>query len=350
MLFQKKQTRKRAPSRYVQKAFQGKVVQASKYQRKTSGFSRNLQLFSAAYAQLPKKLILGVCVACAGIGLVLFYPKLFFVQQVEVSGLPEQWSPELQGQIARFVSEKRFAVIPGQNLLTLDSVGLQAYIPTVNTHVAKVVEIKKQWPRGLIVTVLPRVPAYAWSILEQTVVVSNDGRILPANEVSAAAALVPVSGDVGVAPVMGEEFVSGQLLSALEGIRTDFVRTSGVTGVAAVKVVPLLPEQKEDDQVSSAASLQVAVPEYAPAVLSNTTRVVSYEIHVLTAPDSKRGVPQFTVYLDAGVPVQPALEKLGILLEKQPLERLRELVYVDMRFAARAYICVRSASCATTAR
>ena len=123
-----------------------------------------------------------------------------------------------------------------------------------------------------------------------------------------------------------------------------------MTGVAAVSVIPLLPEQPENNQASGTASLQVAVPAYAPAVLSNTARAVSYEIHVLTAPDSKRGVPQFTVYLDAGVPVQPALEKLGILLEKQPLERLRELVYVDMRFAARAYICVRSASCASTAR
>lgn len=335
-----KKTKKRTPSRFVQASFQSRVKRASGYRRNSQGLLRDMQVLRALVARVRIWPLVLAAVVATLLGVLVYYPPLLHIQRVDVSGLPAHWSYEAQQQAERYLADRRFLVLPGRHMAFVDMEGLKEYLTTVNAHVERVEAVVRHWPHVLEVRALPRVPAYDWSA-DRTgvpVLISNDGKVLPDAERGVAAPL-RVYGSSLATDRVGGQALTGDLLKALEMVRTQFSGRTGLGPVTAVRLVPLV----------AASPTPAASERIVPTLPVPPVRVpVTHELWVEVPADQHTRRSDFVVLLDMTTAIPDALDRLRVLLEKQPEERLAELVYVDMRFPSRAYICVRSAACAAT--
>ncbi len=333
--------KKKTSSRFSQVAFQSRVRHASAYRRNGQGWKRDVQVLRAFFSRVRVWPFVAVGVVITLLGVLIYHPALFHIRRIVVTGLPPAWAQEVQSQSERYVADSRFLFLPGKNLLFVDTKGLAAYVTAVNTHVQSVETVLRRWPHGLEIRAVPRVPAYAWTDAptQQSVLISNDGKVLPENE-RGSSALLSLRGSRLATKEMGGQAIGGALLQALEVVRTQFSQRTGLTSLAAVELVPLV----------STTAVPTAQSLASSAVEDLLVPAVTHELRVELLPDAAYATPAFVVYLDVSSSVTDALDRLRVLLERQPAERRAELYYVDLRFPARAYVCVRSASCAAPVR
>lgn len=336
MIFRKK-TKKRTSSRFIQASFQGRVKQASGYRRNSQGFLRDLQVLRALAAHVRVLPLLGIFVVTACIILAVYYPPLLHIRRIVVQGLPPTWASEVQQQAERYVADSRLFLFPGRHLALVDKRGLAEYLTTVNAHVERIDAVVRRWPHTLEVRAVPRFPAYAWSADRDgvTTLISNDGKILPESERGEATPLRVYGSSLSTLSVGGQAF-GGDLLKALEVVRVQFTARTGLGSIAAVRLVPLVAVTPAP--LIGGAVMPTTVPLVHPAV--------THELWLEVPADSRLQTSDFVVLLDMATAIPEALDRLRVLLEKQSIERRKELAYVDVRFSSRAYLCVRSAACA----
>lgn len=338
MVFRSK-TKKRPASRFVHATFQRRVKRASGYQRNGQGWKRDLQVYRALVSRIRVWPLLLGFFASALLGVAVYYPPMLHIRRIDVSGLPTAWAEEVRHQVERYIEENRFFLLPQRNLAVLDAKGLAAYVTTVNAHVERVSAVVRHWPHTVEIQAVPRVPAYAWSLANSGVpiLISNDGKVLPDSERGDRAPL-RLYGSAVLTSAVGGQALSGELLEALDIVRTQFVERTGLAALSAVRLVPLVAVTPSPTGGSGLISPTASIG-LAP---------ITHELWVEVGADATYKTPAFVVLLDTNTVIPEALDRLHALLEKQSLERRAELLYVDLRFSARAYVCVRSAACAAT--
>ncbi|MBP9686220.1 MAG: hypothetical protein KBD66_00265 [Candidatus Doudnabacteria bacterium] len=336
MVFRAK-TKKRTPSRFTNVAFQSRVKRASAYRRSEQGWKRDIQVFRALVSRVQIWPILCVVAVVAVLSVLTYYPALFHVRRVVVSGLPAGWAAEVQHQTERYLEDARFLFLPGNNLALIDRSGLAAYVTTVNAHVQRVEGVVRRWPHTLEIRAVPRLPAYVWSGLptEPPVLISNDGKVLPESERGESVPL-PLYGSTLATTEVGGQAVGGDLLRALEVVRAEFSFRTGLPTPATVKLIPLV----------SVAPLPTASGLPPSAAEGLVVPAVTHELRVEVPASGQYQTAAFAVLLDISTSLSDVFDRLRVLLERQPVERKVELYYVDLRFPARAYVCIRSAPCA----
>lgn len=322
----------------MQPAFQGRVKQASRYQRRQRGWLRELQVIRAFMARLRLLPVIGVVGLIALCGVVLYVPQLFFIETITVTGMPPAWTSEVRMQTERFLQERRYWVIPGQHLAFVDTGGLASYLATVNSRVLAVTRVVRHWPHRLEVQVAPRVPAYVWTdATGLRVVLSNDGRVWPSGE-QGSDGLLDITGVESSVHQVGDPVLTGDVLQALETIRRELVARTGVPGIRMVHLVPLVAVRPTPATVVGGV--------VAPVEEVLRTPAVTHELRVDIAADPVRHTSEFSVLLDIGTDLTKVMDTLRQLLDAQSDARRADLYYIDVRFPSRAYICLRSAVCA----
>lgn len=349
-MFTKQKPRQLDPRvKYQQRQFKGKLAKARTYQRPATGS------FAAALRKFNWKLVAGVVIALGIAWYISFVPNFLFVRSVVVEGSNNMVSAEVRTQVLHYIEGKYF-VFPKKNLLFTSKRDLTSYLTTANAHVWKVTQVRKKWPHDLIITIVPREPAFLWQSNSQQIIVANDGSVLPASESGDVAVLLPVFGQLTVTTNAGASVFEDGLLHSLTVIKNDFSRIAVLPRVVRVDLVPVLAEGFATNlnlslqgQPGSAAAQDAAATATVPPAAPKTPAVLDVpprELKVRVAADAAKAMPEFTVLLDVDDTNTTTLTRLKELLAGQPTDRLSHLAYVDMRFDSRVYICLTSAPCA----
>jgi hypothetical protein len=221
------------------------------------------------------------------------------------------------------------------------------YITSVNRHVMRVVSINKKLLRTLTIEIAERVPAFSFTDGGNHFVVSNDGTVLPQNESSqTSGSLLSVVGTVpGTLPTVGADYVSGALLTTLVKIRDGFSARTALPAPLSVELVPVVAAISSADSLQETGAMATpASSALAPAV--PLLPVAPQEVKVFVPADPARYISSFYVLMNVDEHTDKTLDMLKLLILAQPQPRLSQLVYVDMRFPGKAFICLKGASCA----
>lgn len=348
-MFKKHKPRQLDPRvKYQQREFKGKLAKARGYQRPAGGS------VAALLRKLNWKLLLGTVFLLGLAWYISFVPNFLFVRSVVVSGGSDVVSAEVRAQVLHYIEGKNF-VFPKENLLFVSKRDVTSYLTTANVHVWKVTEVQKKWPHDLVVTIVPREPAFVWNANGQQIILANDGSVLPLGEVKDISALLPISGQLSASTAVGSPVLTDKLLSSLTVLKNDFSTTTGLPKLSGVELVPVLaesfgvvPPAAQVGQTAPApvgqdlAATSATEPPKAPRVLDVPPR----ELRARVTADTARGMGEFALLLDVDDTNASTLNRLKELLAGQSVDRLAHLAYVDMRFDSRVYICLTTAPCA----
>ncbi len=335
--------KQKSKTRYEHVQFTSKLKQART--RKRVIYSPTWQKILAIFNLLLRfwKLILGLCIVFVLGILLVFYKPLFHVVQVEVVGGETSLQLSVKQDIEDFLATRHW-LLPQANILLLSEMGLRKYILEHNKLVYKIDKVEKKYPKSLIVSITERAQTFVYYTQDkQAVYIANDGTVLETTEVRPD--ILPISwpGEHPISP--GSQFLNGQLLSTLLSIHNNFQEYTGLAKPSLAEIVPVsvntLAKENFDENVPNSLSDLVR-----PTILP-LADVPPQEIFVHIGKNSQAGMSAFYILFDVDNNTNESLENLKQLLLAQSRERLANLAYIDMRFNNKAFICLRSAPCAT---
>jgi hypothetical protein len=273
---------------------------------------------------------------------LIFYPNWLHIRTVRIVGVRTALEQELRGQVERYL-EQRTYFVPHKNILFLNESDLRSYILTVNPGVWRVDEVKKEWPHGLAVRVVPRDPTFTVVTQDGAWLISNDGLTLPEAQQNTNTLLVSAHGLKS--PELGKVYLSGNLLAMLAAVKKNFAALTGLPQPIQVVLRPVVL----DAQVAPVTHMvPVATDSITSTPIASSTPVVSElmpEEAEVVVPASESAVA-FRVLLHAASTFDEVFRQLQVLIAKQGPERLQRLAYIDMRFAGKAFICLENTPCA----
>lgn len=332
--------------KYQSSRFKSKLARARTYQRHPGGWSKFMRQIRSWRWSFRGWLLalLGIVSVCFAV-YVVFFPNWFFVRSVTVVGARVALEQELQGQISRYLTQRRFFV-PHKNLLFLSTGDLRAYVLAVNPDVWRIEEVRKRWPHSLVVRVVPRDPAFTVTTGEGVWLVSNDGLTLPST--SEPINTLPITA-VGLrTPELGKSYFSGNLLTTLMVVKKDFAALTGLPNPTQVVLKPVI--------LNTYAQGEPGVPNTTPPATQSVATTESQlpkpvvsdlmpEEVLVQVPGSGQ-TSAFGVLVQVTGNLDEVFRQLQVLISKQSPERLQHLSYIDMRFPGKAFICLQNTPCA----
>lgn len=332
--------------KYQSSRFKNKLARARTYQRHPGGWSKFVrQLRSLRWSFRGWLLVVFACVFVCSALYVVFYPNWFFVRGVAVVGARVALEQELQGQISRYLTQRRF-FIPHKNLLFLSTEDLRAYVLAVNPDVWRIEEVRKRWPHSLIVRVVPRDPAFTVTTGEGVWLVSNDGLTLPGT--SEPVNTLPITA-VGLKnPELGKSYFSGNLLTTLMAVKKDFAALTGLPNPTQAVLKPVILDTYVQGALGASNTTSPATQSVG-AIESQSSKPVVSDLmpeEVLVQVPGSGQVSAFGVLLQVAGNFDEVFRQLQVLISKQSPDRLQHLSYIDMRFPGKAFICLQNTPCA----
>jgi cell division septal protein FtsQ len=148
------------------------------------------------------------------LGVLLFNSPLFKVQSIDVQG-----ASNLNTATIVELSEAH-----GDNIFTLDP-GLIERRLERHPYI-KVATVKRDWPNGIKITVVERVPTGLWQVGNQSFLVDAEGMVMALLDGAAPVGTIPIAALVPQSPAIGS-FVDADAISLVERLRADVPAWTG---------------------------------------------------------------------------------------------------------------------------
>lgn len=270
--------------------------------------------------------ILGILVGGAYVALVL-WPR-FSVNTVTVHA-----SPSISAvRVEAFVRERLAGRVMGlpkssQFLISTRSLERQLRLALAGTVAVETVQVRRQWPRVLQVTITETSGVFALTSGEAVLLLDAGGRIV--NRLPAPGALFTLQDPMELPWGVGETVLPPATLAALTALRRE-LETVGIRTVGAqIPEVTCYPELPDANAAPTTSGGTADTPCDRKALVRLTTDLVlgteeGWELEVIVTGDRSRQITDLTTLL---------------------AERFRTgratLAFVDVRIPGRAYIRTR---------
>ena len=249
--------------------------------------------------------------ACGAILILLVYlvyiPNVFFIKKISFQGAPDKLIEKVTNE---YLSKK--TPWPQKNLLLMSKNGLNNFIISHDQQILRVDKINKKLPGGLEIFYIQRVDEYLLQTASSSYFsLSSDGLIT------------------------GEIFksASGTLPSNLVTIL-----------LGQTPNISLGQQLLTANQASFLNALQKRLAQIAK------NPVDRYEIADLQGDALQAYIKQgFLVKFDMSTNAEEILNRLNLLVTQLAPGEFKNLLYVDMRFKDRAYVCYKNTACANNA-
>jgi len=295
--------------RFQRQSFKKQLRQARDYKRETKKLTnRNWEVYLNMLGLGSWKTKVLAIISIAFFVYWIYVPNIFFVKNISVVGNEQK---EITGGISRSVRQyfSTHLLWPQRNLLLLSKSALQTYIAKNNTSVLHVAGVSKKFPNTVIVTINPRVENYRLEVPQGMHTLSNDGIVLSQ------------LGDVA----------TSSLLNSLKRI---IIASSSSSNITVGQ--PFM----EPESFSGVQELEKTFAESAK------TEVDYFSMETPQDPDiavhAKAG---YTVFFDSSTNIPKSLAALKVLLANLPATDIKKLLYIDMRFDNKSYVCYKGTAC-----
>jgi cell division septal protein FtsQ len=251
--------------------------------------------------------ILSLLALCAIIYLV-YIPNFLFVKNIQFMGLSESQSGSVKGTTEEFLN--KHLPWPQKNLLLLSKNKLNAFLVKNNQNVLKVEKIEKDFPNGLKISITPRTEKFLVDAPNGIFTVANDGLIKNqlAENLNASTSLP--SGLIFIKLKTKETIFAGK--NAFPSATADFLLQ------AYGQLPKIIKNQVEKFEISEP-------PDYDITALTNSG---------------------FKIYLDLKSDLPKILQRFDLVFSQISDGDKKNLSYIDMRFAEKGYVCLKTQPCA----
>ncbi len=252
------------------------------------------------------KTALAVLISGAVLLGIFYWPKLFFVKNINIAGLSPAGARQAQELVQKYFS--RHKLWPQQNLLLLNAGRLKNYLLVNDADIAEVLSVKKKLPKSLTITLAPRFGQFSVQTPQAQFIISNDGQITQVSNATTSTSsnltLIHLARETEWA--VGQKAFGPELLNKILKIKTEIGTKTAL----------------ELDFVSmdSAADLEAKL----------------------------KTKNAFWVYIDWNLNLEQTLDKLKLVLADLSEADKKRLSYVDMRLANKSFVCFKNTPCAKT--
>jgi hypothetical protein len=319
-MFGKRQKKLDPRVRYQHQNFTRKLQQARGYKRESQPLPEDWRGYILTKLGLKTRFsqILSIIVLFGLIYLV-FIPNFLSAKNTKVLGLGEEDTKRVEADVTTYLNDAPFYL--AQHNLVFLSKGRLAQELLQDKKIFRVKEIKKSLlSRTVTVTVEMKAPHFVAKRNGQVYSIYNDGSVqeqlnLDASQwLTARPELVKIE-DHNIDSIYPDQaYLSPDLINKINLIVERF--KPAVNNEIDYFVIPAnnnLPLQPDDVVV------------------------------MVKKPNNK---PDYKVIFDASQNWDEAFNKLTLLFSQMPVDRYNKLIYVDLRFADRAFLCLADALCA----
>lgn len=251
--------------------------------------------------------ILSILALIAVIYLV-YIPNFLFVKNISLSGLSDEQSESVKNTTEEFLN--KHLPWPQKNLLLLSKNKLTQFLLQHNQNVLKVEKIEKDFPNGLKVSVTPRVDRFAVNTPNGIFAVANDGLIKNQLAENFNASTTLPSGLIFIKLNTKETIFAGK--NTFSQATADFL-------LQAYDQLPKIIK--------------------SPLERFELSQAQDYDITALTNSG-------FKIYLDLKSDLPKILQRFDLVFSQISDSDKKNLSYIDMRFAEKSYVCLKSQPCA----
>jgi|GEM_PF-936107 len=296
-------------------------------------------------------------VVAAALVYLVFVPNFLSAKTIAVQGAGGDQAAAIRADVQSYINRAPF-YNPQHNLVFLSPAALSRAL-LADPAVYKILSIKRNLlSRSITVSVQLKTQLYTVNSGGALYAVYNDGTVqsqLPADKPEAWLAQYPgtikIKDDSRASSLSpGQKYLGDNLLAQLGQLQNNF------QAVTSREIDYFeIPQVVVETQAPPAENPPAGQPDATPAPETQTEPALPLapvEIYVYAKkqiPNYKGPAPDFKVIFDATQgDFGDALNKLSLLLSQTAPDRYNKLVYIDMRFANRGFICLTNTPCAVS--
>lgn len=329
MFFKPKQKKLDPKVRFQHRSFTQKLREAQTYKRQASQVPETegeKVLVGLGLDSWVSRIVVGVGIAI--LVYLVYIPNFLFVNNIVVSGAEESLQNGLRDTVKNYFSDSPFYTAQ-RNVVLLNIDDLRDYILKHDKNVWQVHEIKKDLGT-LDLQVSFKRDRFVLETPNGQYVLYNDGTAVKQRDLNDQTELVRIS-TTATSPVrLGEDYLSPQILKAIELVQDNLERTTKLP-VDYYELPSTITDLNQDDDLE-AGPLSVLVPN-------------ELIVHI-KASETEKHVKPFKIYFDASSDLDKALQNLTALIVHMNPAQVLALYYIDMRFPERGFSCAKQAPCA----
>jgi hypothetical protein len=272
---------------------------------------------------------------------------------IEIRGADGDAANQVKSAVQSYLNNAPF-YLAQHNLIFLSAGRLKTSLLS-DPQVYKIGSIAKSFfRRKLTVTLELKSPRYLVNRNNVTYSVYNDGTIQeqlpgdPAQWLSTNPGAVKIK-DQAIAPPLqaGAKYLSDDLMARIAELQDRFkpVTNNEIDYFAIPTFVTAAPAPQD----LAATSTSAIIPELSLPEQALPLRPADLYVYAKKQTTKKGGVPDFKVIFDLNSDLGSALSKLQLLFSQMPPDRYAKLVYVDVRFDNRAFLCLSGTPCVDSA-
>lgn len=269
-------------------------------------------------------------------GFVYFFyiPNPFFVKTIVVKNVSEISRDSISSAASSFLNKNSRFFLPQSNLFVLSLEDLKTFLVNTNPSTKSVEKINKKYPSTLEITVSERKESFLVATNSQLLAVSEDGTLLRIiseskdNFNQKIPGLISVSIPVSSNVTVGTKIFSDKIGVSMRGLVKIWVGKMGL---------PINSIEIPSEELVQAKSNEDSITPYNFPV----TYVPEIWIY---SPISGWG-SNVVVKMNLDEDLSNTVTKLALLMSQMPEERRSKLVYMDMRYKNRGFLCLVGAPC-----
>jgi hypothetical protein len=331
---------------------------------RVSFLSRFFNFGAAARPTLPmvkkkwgkKELLRNILSGCLVPTLLIFYYLIFGsyfqIKEIVVDGLGEN-NQSVVSQVKEYLSNSRFFGMREQSLLLFDTDDLTRLLEK-RSDVLEVISVKEDWPSKVLIQLQPRTPTFKVEQDGKNKIFGEDGLYLFQNDLNdpASSGVPKLRWNAGLSGVISGENLNKDLAIKMSGL-TRAVVQSGISNVLGIEVLPLVllekPQEKALEKIfgdeTTTGDPLIQTNSLPRDIIYKQQDELSGEL-VLEAKSVLGTERSFYLLLQLKQNPDDLKSQLDLVLSKQSRDRLQKIVYLDMRYAGRGYLCLESTPCA----
>ncbi len=327
--------------RYQTREFTGKLIEARGYKRKTRVLSDK-----PFFRYVQKIGIIGfvsifILFAIACFALYLLYFSTFFsIDKIEINGGSEPERERVKVEVQKFLEGRGYLGVPRSNLLVLGKKDLRKVLLENIIEVRNNVELKKVFPRTLVINADFRKSKFLVGNKTGTYIYFDDSQFYKKLSENPASFFENTGSEIRIwwqgAEKEGKPDIEYAEFENINKIKNLYFPPSGNSFDFLVKGV----NSKSQDELTTGADPRVILinEDLGPG------EVVVYTRWVDSDPSKIPG--GFKIYLDTKTNLPEIMARAELVIDKRPLDKRKQLYYIDMRYENRAFLCDLTSICA----
>lgn len=306
----------------------------------------------------------------------LIWGPVFRLQAVHISGL-ENSAANIEVTALDFaVSQRRLWFFPFANLLTMDHERLKSFLQTNILEIKSVESVRRDWPGGLAVEVEPRLATFVVENLDaQRVILAQDGvrlKILKSEDVLPSGVSL-IRWSVKVDDLEKDEGLERNM--ALQLFKLQKAVMGAGLNVHEIILLPIMVLESQNSETSPTENVDIKSEDgfeaQANTELKNEVQNVSNNAldaaKDFTSSKGKRiiksqlsgqlalkvslsetlGKREFILFLDQKTDAETLEKNLRFVISDVSADKLKRLVYLDLRYDSRGFLCLSGSLCAS---